>query len=505
MHPPGLKLAGFESREQNGIALDGEKQQKKSSPASLTIIGCRGNCGSWKEEKMEPFLYHVFICDQVKPEGVPGCAAFRSGTVIETLRKEIASQGLIDEVQVTTCGSLGLCEHGPNMVVYPDGIWYCRVSPQDVPEIVRSHFREGIPVERLMHSETSALRAEILANRARREAAARAREASGALPEELLQSLRGFQESRVILSALELDIFTAIGSGAPAPAVAASLAIDPRATEMLLNALAAIGLLTKKDGIFCNAKTSARYLSLTSSENAREGLLHTAHLWHRWSTLTDCIRIGASIPEHQTDGQETEWMRAFIAAMDRNAAERIPHVLGAMGLEAVRRMLDVGGGSGAYAIACARAAKDLQVEIMDLAEVLPLTEKYIASAGLSGRIRTRPGDLRTDALGSGFDLVLLSAICHMLDSRQNLDLFKRCRQALAPQGRLVVQDFILEPDKTSPKSAALFALNMLVGTEAGSSYSAEEYTEWMREAGFQDVKHIRLPGPTGLIIGFRSQ
>jgi (2Fe-2S) ferredoxin/2-polyprenyl-3-methyl-5-hydroxy-6-metoxy-1,4-benzoquinol methylase len=452
---------------------------------------------------MEPFLYHVFVCDQVKPEGVPGCAAFGSEVVLETLRKEIACQGMIDEVQITTCGSLGLCEHGPNMVVYPDGIWYCCVSPQDVPEIVRSHFREGIPVERLMRSETSALRAEILANRERREAAMRAREVSGALPEDLLQSIRGFQESRIILSAVELDIFSAVGSGVSSQAVAATMATDPRATEMLLNALVAAGWLAKKDGAYYNSKTSARYLSSGSPDNAREGLLHTAHLWPRWSTLTDCVRAGTSVLEHKADGYDMEWTRSFIAAMDRNAGERIPHVVHAIGLEGVRRMLDVGGGSGAYSIACARAAKDLQVEIMDLAEVLPITEKHIAAAGLSGRIRTRPGDFCTDGLGSGFDLVLLSAICHMLDGPQNLDLFKRCRQALEPQGRLIVQDFILEPDKTAPRSAALFALNMLVGTRAGSSYSTDEYIEWMKEAGFREVQHVRLPGPTGLIIGSR--
>ena len=98
-----------------------------------------------EEKQMEPFTYHVFICDQKKPEGVPGCAAAGSGAVIELLRKEILVQGLIDEVQVTTCGSLGLCEHGPNMVVYPEGIWYCGVKIRDVAEIVQSHFRNGTP------------------------------------------------------------------------------------------------------------------------------------------------------------------------------------------------------------------------------------------------------------------------------------------------------------------------------------------------------------------------
>jgi (2Fe-2S) ferredoxin/predicted O-methyltransferase YrrM len=453
---------------------------------------------------MEPFLYHVFVCDQKKPEGAPSCSARGADLVLETFRREIARQGMIDEVQVTACGSLGLCEHGPNMVVYPEGIWYCGITPDDVPEIVRSHFKEGIPVERLMRSDTSSLRAEILSNREKREAAMRAREASGFPPEELMQIVRGFQESRAILSAIELDIFSALGNGANASSVAARLATDPRATEMLLNALTAMGLLTKDTGIFRNTRTTARYLSAASPENARESLMHTVNLWTRWTTLSDCVRSGTAVLGSRLEDRDQDWTRAFIAAMDRNAAERAPLVVGAVPLEGVRKMLDVGGGSGAYAIAFARAAGDLQAEILDLPEVLTLTGKYIENAGLSGRISTRPGDLRTDSLGAGFDLVFVSAICHMLSPGENRDLIRRCYQALAPQGRIVVQDFILEPGKTSPKSGALFALNMLVGTQAGSSYSSDEYIAWLREAEFRNVRHIRLTGPSGLILGTRT-
>jgi (2Fe-2S) ferredoxin len=114
---------------------------------------------------MEPFRFHVFVCDQQKPEGVPCCAARGSGQVLEALRREVNARGLEDEVQVTTCGSLGLCEHGPNLIVYPEGIWYSGVTPGDVPEIVRSHFREDTPVERLTRTDPAAVRAEILSNR----------------------------------------------------------------------------------------------------------------------------------------------------------------------------------------------------------------------------------------------------------------------------------------------------------------------------------------------------
>ena len=98
---------------------------------------------------MEPFRFHVFVCDQQKPEGAPCCAARGSGQVLEALRREVNARGLEDEVQVTACSSLGLCEHGPNLVIYPEGLWYSGVTPADVPEIVRSHFQEDSPVERL--------------------------------------------------------------------------------------------------------------------------------------------------------------------------------------------------------------------------------------------------------------------------------------------------------------------------------------------------------------------
>jgi predicted O-methyltransferase YrrM len=168
-------------------------------------------------------------------------------------------------------------------------------------------------------------------------------------------------------------------------------------------------------------------------------------------------------------------------------------------------MLDVGGGSGAYSIAFAQANPALRADILDLAAVEPIARRHIEEAGAGDRVHVRGGDLRSGRLGEGYDLVFLSAICHMLDEAGNLDLLRRCREALAPGGRVVIQDFILEPDKTAPRFAALFALNMLVGTPGGSAYSEPEYTAWLGEAGFQQIHRVRLPGLTGLMVGSRLQ
>jgi (2Fe-2S) ferredoxin/predicted O-methyltransferase YrrM len=467
---------------------------------------------------MEPFRYHVFICDQKKAEGVPCCNANGSERVIDALRRELGVRRLMDEVQVTVCGSLGVCERGPNMVVYPEGIWYSGLTPQDVPEIVEKHFQQGQAVERLVNRDAAALAGEIRANRDKYLAALRAKDAAGAVPDDLQEKIRGFQESRVILTAIELDVFSAVGSsaecgvrnaefssvaGARAADVAAKIGADARATEMLLNALVAVGLLTKQGDTFHNTSVAARYFVEGAPDDARAALMHTVHLWQRWSTLSDCVRAGTSVTYQEAADRGDHWTRAFIAAMHRNAAERAPHVVRAVGTEGIERMLDVGGGSGAYSIAFATAGEKLRVELLDLPAVCKLAQGYIEKAGLSGRITTRTGDLRSDDLGSGYDLVFVSAICHMLDEQENLDLIERCRKALAPGGRLVIQDFILEPDKTSPKSAALFSLNMLVGTEHGASYSEPEYAVWLRAAGFANVARVRLPGPSGLMIGTR--
>jgi len=453
---------------------------------------------------MEPFRYHVFVCEQQKAEGVPCCAARGSAMVVEALRKEVAERGLSNDVQITPCASLGLCDRGTNMIVYPEGIWYSSVMPTDVPEIVRMHFQAGRVVERLANKDVAALREEICTNREKMQAARRAQEAAGVLPDELNRALRGFQESRVLLTAVELDLFTAVGSGARAEEVAARLGSDARATEMLMNALVAMGWLTKQAGVFRNSPFSARYFVAGSEDDWRAATLHLAHLWRTWSTLTACVRAGTSVLRQEAAERGEEWTRAFIAAMHRNARARAPLVVGAVGTEGVTRMLDVGGGSAAYSIAFASTRQNLEVDLLDLAEVIPIAQSHIDSAGLAGRIRTRPGDLRADKFGEGYDLVLVSAICHMLGTDENKDLLRRCFDALAPKGRVVIQDFILEPDRTAPKSAALFALNMLVGTQAGNTYTEGDYASWLRDAGFQDVRHVHLPGPSGLMVGTRG-
>jgi len=127
---------------------------------------------------MEPFRYHVYACQQEKPGNAPCCAGRGSAAVLDALRRELAAKGLMDTVQVTTCGSLGMCERGPNLVVYPEGVWYAGVQVADVPELVREHFQNGRAVERLAERDAAALKKEIAENRAKAMAALAAQQAA---------------------------------------------------------------------------------------------------------------------------------------------------------------------------------------------------------------------------------------------------------------------------------------------------------------------------------------
>ncbi len=446
---------------------------------------------------MEPFRHHIVVCTQQKAENVTCCATSGAGAVVGALYGELASAGLSDDAIVSTCGCLGLCDSGPVVIVYPEGTWYVKVTPADVKEIVSSHIAKGQPVSRLQRNDYASMRAEILDHRQKYVAMVKGKDAAGVLPDDLFEMVRAFMPSRVILSALELDVFTALGDGCDAEELAKRISTDSRATELLLNALVSLGLLQKENGTFRNTTPAARFLAEGSRDSARQAQLHTANMWKRWSHLTESVKTGSPSPSVRDD----EHTKTFIAAMDHGSRGRVRAMVQALGVNGTRHMLDLGGGSGAYSIGFAKAAPELHSEIIDMPDVVPIAQKYIADAGLSHRITVRSGDmLSVDLPPQSYDFVLLSSICHMFSPEENQALFARARAALAPQGRIAIADFIIDPDKASPRTAALFALNMLVATRGGASYSEPEYEAWLKGADFTGVKRIRMPGPVNLIV-----
>jgi len=322
-----------------------------------------------------------------------------------------------------------------------------------------------------------------------------------ASPRAILEMATAFQRSRVLLTAHELDLFTLLAETWKSSAeVAKALGTDERATDRLMNTLCSLGLLEKRDRRFSNTPPASRFL-VRGKPAFMAGLMHTAHLWDTWSTLTEAVRQGSSVVGRPIGDQGEQWLRAFIAAMHWRGCQHARDVVGWLDLSGVSRVLDVGGGSGVYAMAFARAKPDITAVVFDLPSVVSMTQEYVAREGLSDRVKTVAGDYEVDELGRGFDLAFLSAIIHSNSESANRRLLRKCAEALKPKGQLVVQDFIVDEDRTGPPFAVLFALNMLVGTESGDTYTESEVREWMREAGLSGVGRKDTEFGTTLLIG----
>jgi 2-polyprenyl-3-methyl-5-hydroxy-6-metoxy-1,4-benzoquinol methylase len=320
-------------------------------------------------------------------------------------------------------------------------------------------------------------------------------------PDETREIAYAFQRSRVLLTAYELDLFTAVGEGAkPSSEVAAAIGTDVRATDRLMNALCAMGLMTKREGRFSNSAVASRFLVRDSPE-FMSGLMHTTHLWNTWSTLTQAVREGTAVSSRQVNDRGEKWLTAFIAAMHDRASKQAPSVVAQLDLSGVSRVLDVGGGSGAYAMAFARARHGIRATVFDLPNVVPLTKAYVEEERLSANVNTISGDYLTDDLGTDFDLVFLSAIIHSISVEQNRLLMQKCSRALRLGGQVIVQDFIMEEDRTSPAQGAIFALNMLVGTNSGDTYTEVEVRAWMDAAGLSGIIRKETAFGTSLIVG----
>jgi predicted O-methyltransferase YrrM len=321
-------------------------------------------------------------------------------------------------------------------------------------------------------------------------------------PEQIIDMASGYQKSRIILTAFELDIFSAIGAGFQSSEdISRKIGAKQKSTERFLNALCALGFLRKENGLFANTETSTRYLT-KGSEDYLSRIGHMLNLYRSWGTLTEAVKAGASVTAREYDPQS---LAHFIEAMHHRARKSANALIANINLNDVRRLLDVGGGSGVYSMAFVRANPQLEAVVFDLPNVTELTRKYISQAGLSERITTIEGDYNKDDFGKGYDVVFMSAIVHINSYDENVRLIQKAYNSLNAGGRIIIQDHIMENDRISPVRGALFAINMLVNTQGGDTYTETEMREWFSKAGFDEIKRIATGMENDLMIGIRRK
>jgi ubiquinone/menaquinone biosynthesis C-methylase UbiE len=304
----------------------------------------------------------------------------------------------------------------------------------------------------------------------------------------------GFVSSRVILTANNLKIFDNLKKASSATEIAEKLNIDPRATEIVLDALTGIGLVSKsRTGRYRNTPESNRYLVKGTRLYQGDIIKHASTMWENFSALDEVVRTGR--PARRGFDHES-----FIMGMHNLTVLRTESLAKALGLKGIKTMLDLGGGPGTNAIAMAK--KGIQSTIFDLHETINIAKKVARREGVKG-IRFIAGDFHVDSIGSGYDLILLSQIFHAFSEEENIALLRKCKTALNLKGKVVVQEFPISDNRTSPPHSALFSVNMLVGTERGRCYSPKEMKRWLVETGFKNIVIKYLP-ETVLIMGERK-
>jgi len=307
--------------------------------------------------------------------------------------------------------------------------------------------------------------------------------------QEVLDFSRTYQPACVLTAAAALDVFTLLhAKPLTAGDLAGELGTDPRATTILLDALVALQFLSKQGEKYSVPEDVAEQLSERSADNVLAMVRHTGNCLSRWAQLPrviktgKCAETGPSIRGAEADRED------FIGAMNIISRPIAAGVMDKIQPVKFHHMLDIGGGPGTWSIAFLRAAPEARVTLFDLPAVVPIAEKNFAEAGLTGRVTLVEGDYYADTLPEGADLAWLGAICHQNSRQQNRGLFSRVFNALADDGVAVIRDVIMDSSHTGPASGALFAINMLVATEAGGTYTFDEYSEDLYAAGFTEVE-----------------
>ncbi|MBN1944866.1 MAG: methyltransferase domain-containing protein [Bradymonadales bacterium] len=309
--------------------------------------------------------------------------------------------------------------------------------------------------------------------------------ADGALAR--LDSYRwAFASHRVLTVAARTGIFSRL---AKAPAsleeLAAALGIDPFATAKIVRALCAMGLVTAHGKEYALEAELVEWFQGDERDQVA-GLEHSHDLYDGWgATIEGWVRTGTMPPRKRS----AEGVERFAAAMRAGAARHAPEVARALDLRAVRRALDIGGGTGAYAVHLCRQNADLHAVVLDLPPVVALGPANVAGSGVGGRISFVAGDFHQPNFGagielSGFDLALLCSIIHQERPDGAQALIHCAAGSLAPGGRLAIVDFSIDDEQREVLSSCLFAINM---RSFGDTYPEPVIRGWMAAAGLSDI------------------
>ena len=311
---------------------------------------------------------------------------------------------------------------------------------------------------------------------------------TGLDPTWLLDEFRAFERTLALRTAIEMDLFTRIGAGRN---TIRSLAADAGASERGLRALCDYltvhGHLSKLGSRYSLTINARVYLTKASPAYLGSAVKFLASD----STVAAFCRLRKTVERGNAGGQELDWVEyaRSMAPLARATAQFAAEALQVDSAGPIQ-VLDLGAGHGLYGLAIAARNSSAQIFALDAPQVLEIALENARQAGVAARYHTIPGDAFEASFGGPYDVVLAANLAHHLDEASNVRLFQKARAALKPAGRMVLIEWIPNPDRVSPSHDAAFALTVLATSARGAIYTLKEYSQMLRAAGFHRVRRL---------------
>jgi ubiquinone/menaquinone biosynthesis C-methylase UbiE len=340
----------------------------------------------------------------------------------------------------------------------------------------------------------------------RKNMAGKTRRKKQVMPERLMELNFAYAPPLIISAAVNNEVFDSLENSArTANEVAKQTGASERSLRILMNALVGLDLLRKdRQGKYSLTPESAAFL-VSNRPGTQAGFFGTIapQLISRWLRLTDVVREGRPALAVNQETEGTEFFSQLvenIIPMSYPGAQKLGDHLKVAKAKAEVRVLDLGAGSGIWGIALAEKSLRVQVTAFDWAGMIPTTKRITGKFGVADRFKFIEGDLSKADFGSNYDIATLGHILHSEGEESSRQLLKKTFRALKPGGTIAIAEWLVNDRRTKPAHSLMFAVQMLVNTEKGNTFSFNEIKKWLEEAGFKKVRKLQAPGPSPLIL-----
>jgi ubiquinone/menaquinone biosynthesis C-methylase UbiE len=325
-------------------------------------------------------------------------------------------------------------------------------------------------------------------------------------PERLMELSFAYAPPLIISAGVSNKVFDSLEGDAKTPEeVAEQTGASARALRILMNALVGLGLLKKdKQGKYSLTEESAAFL-VSNKLGTHAGFFGTIapQIISRWLRLADIVREGRPAVAVNQEAEGTEFFSQLverILPMSYPPAQKLGDHLKFAKTRNEIHVLDLAAGSGIWGIALAQKSPQVRVTAVDWPGMIPTTKRITQKFGVGDRFNYVEGDILAANFGGGYDIATLGHILHSEGQERSRQLVKKTFRALKSGGTIAIAEWLVNDDRTGPLPSLMFAVQMLVNTEKGDTFSFNEIKGWLQEAGFKKVRKLQAPGPSPLIL-----